>query len=110
MPYIDFIALQRNATVVITDSGGIQEETTYLGVPCLTVRSNTERPITVELGTNTLVGQDTTRLRTELARILAGERKASSIPPLWDGKAGERIAAVLAAPPPSRTLQASGSK
>src|SRR5437868_2835527 len=67
VPYIEFLALQRGATVVITDSGGIQEETTYLGVPCLTVRNNTERPITVTLGTNVLVGQERERLSTELA-------------------------------------------
>src|SRR5580692_10451538 len=65
-PYIEFLALQRGATVVITDSGGIQEETTYLGVPCLTLRSNTERPITVTIGTNVLVGQDSQKLRSEL--------------------------------------------
>lgn len=94
-PYIEFLALQKNATVVITDSGGIQEETTYLGVPCLTMRDNTERPVTVDLGTNVLVGQNGDRLRSELSTILAGKAKAGSIPPLWDGHAGERIAQVL---------------
>ena len=72
MPYIEFLALQQRATVVITDSGGIQEETTYLKVPCLTLRKNTERPVTAEVGTNVLVGQDMVRLRSELAKILEG--------------------------------------
>jgi UDP-N-acetylglucosamine 2-epimerase (non-hydrolysing) len=94
--YLDFLALQQNATVVITDSGGVQEETTYLGVPCLTVRENTERPVTVTLGTNTLVGHDLDRLRRETQSILRGAIRQSRIPPLWDGKAGERIADVIA--------------
>ncbi len=93
--YVEFLALQRRANVVITDSGGIQEETTYLGVPCLTVRENTERPITVSIGTNVLVGQDRSRFRDELAKIVAGNAKKGSIPPLWDGNAGERIAQVI---------------
>jgi UDP-N-acetylglucosamine 2-epimerase (non-hydrolysing) len=95
-PYVDFLGLQSRATVVITDSGGIQEETTYLGVPCLTVRENTERPMTVLMGTNVLVGRDRQKLRAELARILAGNVKKGSVPPLWDGHAGERIAAIVA--------------
>ncbi len=95
VPYIEFLALQRRATAVITDSGGIQEETTYLQVPCLTLRSNTERPITVTMGTNTLVGQDSRKLAVELSAILDGKAKRGSIPPLWDGHAGERIADVL---------------
>jgi UDP-N-acetylglucosamine 2-epimerase (non-hydrolysing) len=94
--YLEFLALQRQAAVVITDSGGIQEETTYLGVPCLTVRENTERPVTVTLGTNILVGQDMERLRAEVERILAGGPKRGQVPPLWDGKAAERIAEVIA--------------
>lgn len=93
--YLDFLALQRHAALVITDSGGIQEETTYLGVPCLTVRENTERPITVSVGTNTLVGRDMGRLRDEVARILGGTARRGAVPPLWDGRAGERIADVL---------------
>lgn len=93
--YLDFLALQRHATVVITDSGGIQEETTLLGVPCLTVRENTERPVTVTLGTNVLVGRDMARLEAEVASVLDGQFKRGQIPPLWDGKAGERIAAIL---------------
>src|SRR6185312_16584989 len=68
MPYIEFLALQRRAAVVITDSGGIQEETTYLGVPCLTLRNNTERPITVDCGTNVVIGQDGAKLPSELQR------------------------------------------
>lgn len=93
--YLDFLALQQHATLVITDSGGIQEETTYLGVTCLTVRENTERPITVTLGTNILVGQEMVSLKTEVARTLRGEPKKGQIPPLWDGKTGERIAQIL---------------
>src|SRR6202165_4372913 len=96
LSYLEFLGMQSRATVVITDSGGIQEETTYLGVPCLTLRENTERPITVSLGTNVLVGRDPDKLRSELSRVLAGNAKKGTIPPLWDGHAGERIAAVLA--------------
>jgi UDP-N-acetylglucosamine 2-epimerase (non-hydrolysing) len=95
MPYIEFLALQSRATVVITDSGGIQEETTYLGVPCLTLRSNTERPITVTVGTNILVGDDRASLTTELRKILEGHPKKGFTPPLWDGCAGDRIADIL---------------
>jgi UDP-N-acetylglucosamine 2-epimerase (non-hydrolysing) len=95
LPYADFLGLQSKATVVITDSGGIQEESTYLGVPCLTVRENTERPITVTMGTNVLVGRDPDKLRSELSKVLAGNAKKGSVPPLWDGHAGERIADVL---------------
>ncbi|NLX32207.1 MAG: UDP-N-acetylglucosamine 2-epimerase (non-hydrolyzing) [Deltaproteobacteria bacterium] len=95
--YLDFICLQKNARLVITDSGGIQEETTFLGVPCLTVRENTERPVTVSMGTNTLVGQDMERLHLEVDRILAGRAKRGAIPPLWDGRASERIADILTA-------------
>jgi UDP-N-acetylglucosamine 2-epimerase (non-hydrolysing) len=95
LPYLEFLSLQNRAAVVITDSGGIQEETTYLGVPCLTLRANTERPVTVSMGTNILVGQDLNLLNSELARILEGKAKKGSIPPLWDGHAGERIAEVL---------------
>ena len=93
--YLDFLCLQERAKLVITDSGGIQEETTYLNIPCLTVRENTERPVTVELGTNTLVGQNMTRLREETRHILAGQARRGEIPPLWDGKAGRRIAEII---------------
>ena len=99
LPYVDFLGLQSRATVVITDSGGIQEETTYLGVPCLTVRENTERPITVLMGTNVLVGRDPEKLRRELSRVLEGKAKQGTVPPLWDGHAGERIADILIGPP-----------
>jgi UDP-N-acetylglucosamine 2-epimerase (non-hydrolysing) len=96
LPYLDFLALQTRATVVITDSGGIQEETTFLRVPCLTVRENTERPITAEMGTNTLVGRSIPRIRREVQKVLNGESKQGRIPPLWDGHAADRIAIVLA--------------
>jgi UDP-N-acetylglucosamine 2-epimerase (non-hydrolysing) len=92
------------AAAVVTDSGGIQEETTFLGVPCLTVRDNTERPVTVTHGTNFLTGRDIGQVRGELLRILSGTPKPSSIPPLWDGKAAERIAAVLLDETDSLTL------
>jgi UDP-N-acetylglucosamine 2-epimerase (non-hydrolysing) len=95
IPYIEFLALQSRAVVVITDSGGIQEETTYLGVPCLTLRANTERPITVTIGTNILVGEDKEKLIAELRNILKGNAKKGAIPPLWDGHAGDRIADIL---------------
>jgi len=95
LPYIDFLAMQTHATVVITDSGGIQEETTYLGIPCLTVRENTERPITISLGTNVLVGRDRNKLGAELSKVLEGKAKKGTVPPLWDGRTGERIADVI---------------
>ncbi len=95
--YLDFVALQRHATAVVTDSGGIQEETTVLGVPCLTLRANTERPVTVSMGTNTLVGDDLDRLRDELRGIAGGGGKRGSVPPLWDGRAAERVADALLA-------------
>lgn len=95
-PYLQFLALQQKAALVITDSGGIQEETTFLGVPCLTVRENTERPITVECGTNVLVGRDLDLLREAAHRVLGGEKKQGRVPPLWDGHAAERIAGVVA--------------
>jgi UDP-N-acetylglucosamine 2-epimerase (non-hydrolysing) len=98
--YLEFLALQKNARVVITDSGGIQEETTYLGTPCLTLRENTERPITVTLGTNVLIGRDWELLRAQFQRALNGSRKQGGRPPLWDGNASERIAEVLSLPIP----------
>jgi UDP-N-acetylglucosamine 2-epimerase (non-hydrolysing) len=97
MPYLEFLAMQTRATLVITDSGGIQEETTYLGVPCITVRENTERPVTISVGTNTLVGRDLGRLRAAAAQILSGTSKSAGVPPLWDGRAAERIAAIVTA-------------
>jgi UDP-N-acetylglucosamine 2-epimerase (non-hydrolysing) len=95
LPYVDFLGLQSRATVVITDSGGIQEETTYLGIPCLTVRENTQRPITVSMGTNVLVGRDRDKLRSELSRVLGSDPKKRTVPPLWNGHSGERIAEIL---------------
>lgn len=95
LPYLEFLALQAHATLVITDSGGIQEETTYLGVPCLTLRSNTERPITVTMGTNSLIGRNISRIRAESHRVLDGQAKKGRIPPLWDGHASERIAHII---------------
>jgi UDP-N-acetylglucosamine 2-epimerase (non-hydrolysing) len=97
LPYLEFLALQRRAALVITDSGGIQEETTFLNVPCLTIRENTERPITVTHGTNQLVGRDVRKLRSAATEILnrrQSERKAAPIP-LWDGHAADRIADIL---------------
>jgi UDP-N-acetylglucosamine 2-epimerase (non-hydrolysing) len=93
--YLEFLALQQSAAVVITDSGGMQEETSYLGVPCLTMRENTERPITVSLGTNQLIGRDVGRMQTEVRRILASEKKQASAIPLWDGHAADRIAEII---------------
>src|SRR3989442_2059883 len=97
-PYLEFLALQRKATVVITDSGGIQEETTFLGVPCLTVRENTERPITDSSRNNVLVGRDIARMQSGVRRILAGKAKQGSAVPLWDGNAADRIADILLSP------------
>jgi UDP-N-acetylglucosamine 2-epimerase (non-hydrolysing) len=94
-PYLQFLALEQGAAVVITDSGGMQEETSYLGVPCLTMRENTERPVTVSLGTNLLIGRDIARMQIEVHRILAGKRKEGSPIPLWDGHAAERIAGII---------------
>ena len=97
LSYLDFLALEKAATVVVTDSGGVQEETTYLGVPCLTARDNTERPVTVTEGTNTVVGRDPERLSAALQAVLDGcAGRGRGRPALWDGRAGERIAGVLA--------------
>ncbi len=93
--YLDFLGLMDKSLVVLTDSGGIQEETTILNIPCLTLRSNTERPITVEMGTNTLVGDDMEAVVSHLDTILANGGKRGTIPPLWDGHVAERIVDVL---------------
>ncbi|MBM4384846.1 MAG: UDP-N-acetylglucosamine 2-epimerase (non-hydrolyzing) [Deltaproteobacteria bacterium] len=94
--YLDFLALMADARFVLTDSGGVQEETTALGVPCLTMRANTERPITVAEGTNVLAGTDPAVIRTEIHKLQAGETKRGRVPALWDGHAAERIAGILA--------------
>lgn len=93
--YLQMLGAMRTAKLVLTDSGGIQEETTALGVPCVTLRENTERPITVEQGTNTLVGTDPHRILAVVGEILAGGGKAGRIPKYWDGKASQRIATSL---------------
>lgn len=92
MGYLEFLALTSQARLVFTDSGGLQEETTVLGIPCLTVRENTERPITVDIGTNLVVGTDPFRIRQAADRILDGYEKKGRVPDLWDGRTGERIA------------------
>jgi len=97
MGYLEFLGLTSQAKLVLTDSGGLQEETTALGIPCLTLRENTERPITITEGTNTLVGVDPARVREEALRVLDGGGKGGRIPALWDGKASERIAEVFRA-------------
>ena len=93
--YHDFIRLVRDAMVVVTDSGGIQEESTYLRVPCLTMRENTERPVTVTIGTNTLLGSDGSALLAAVDSVIRGDYKKGAIPPLWDGRAAERIVDIL---------------
>jgi UDP-N-acetylglucosamine 2-epimerase (non-hydrolysing) len=93
--YLEMLGLMSAAALVLTDSGGLQEETTALGVPCLTLRANTERPITVEQGTNTLVGRDRAAILHGVAEILRGQGKRGRVPELWDGRAAERIAADL---------------
>ena len=94
--YLEMLGLMSEAMLVLTDSGGMQEETTALGVPCLTLRENTERPITIEQGTNTLVGRDRSAMLREVSEILAGRGKRGRVPELWDGHTAERIAAHLA--------------
>jgi UDP-N-acetylglucosamine 2-epimerase (non-hydrolysing) len=93
--YLDFLKLIASARVVLTDSGGIQEETTILKVPCLTLRENTERPITLEVGSNQLVGIDPSRIIAAYREVATGKAADSEIPPLWDGHAAERIVEIL---------------
>ncbi|MCL4169552.1 UNVERIFIED_CONTAM: hypothetical protein GTU68_031722 [Idotea baltica] len=94
--YLDFLRCQLGARGILTDSGGIQEESTYLGVPCLTMRANTERPATISNGSNRLIGTETHKVVNAVNELLAGEERSSKRPPLWDGKAAERIATILA--------------
>jgi UDP-N-acetylglucosamine 2-epimerase (non-hydrolysing) len=93
--YLEFLSLQKQAAFVLTDSGGVQEETTALGVPCLTLRENTERPFTVTDGTNRIVGFDAENIRREVGRVLSGEVRPSRALSLWDGRAAERIVRIL---------------
>lgn len=93
--YLDFMKLLKYSVLVLTDSGGIQEETTVLGIPCLTIRANTERPVTVDVGTNVLVGMDGERIVSAARTALAGGSNETTVPELWDGHAAERITAVL---------------
>lgn len=97
--YLDFLCLTSQARVIVTDSGGLQEESTALGVPCLTMRANTERPITCDGGTGTLIGSDAEALRANLEAVLKGDYKQGVCPELWDGKAATRIADVLLGTP-----------
>ncbi len=93
--YLDFLKLQSSARVVLTDSGGIQEETTVLGIPCLTLRENTERPVTVEVGTNQVVGTDTRKIVDAFRKAMNQDVRAPRVPPMWDGKAAERIVDII---------------
>lgn len=93
--YLEFLGLMAEARMVLTDSGGLQEETTILGIPCLTLRENTERPVTVTHGTNVLVGRDPARIVAAAREVIEGRQKRPRIPRFWDGKAGERIASAL---------------
>ena len=93
--YIDFLALAKNAELVITDSGGIQEETTFMGVQCITVRNNTERPVTVNIGTNQLIGINLSKVEKAASLVLNGKIKKGSVPELWDGHTADRIAEIL---------------
>jgi UDP-N-acetylglucosamine 2-epimerase (non-hydrolysing) len=94
--YLEFLHLMEHSALIITDSGGIQEETTYLQIPCLTFRDSTERPVTVELGTNQLLADlNPDTVYEKMLQILRGQTREGIIPPFWDGKAAERIAAIL---------------
>jgi UDP-N-acetylglucosamine 2-epimerase (non-hydrolysing) len=93
--YLDFLSLEADAAAVLTDSGGVQEETTYLGVPCFTLRDNTERPVTVRAGTNTLLGLDPARIDDILPALEDASGSTASRPPMWDGRAAGRVVDVL---------------
>jgi len=88
--YLDMMMLEKNAKIILTDSGGIQEETTYLKIPCLTIRPNTERPITITTGSNILVGTDPCRIQKECFKIIKGKVKKGRVPKFWDGKTAKR--------------------
>jgi UDP-N-acetylglucosamine 2-epimerase (non-hydrolysing) len=96
--YLEMLYAVKSAALVLTDSGGLQEETTALGVPCITIRENTERPVTVEIGTNYLAGTNPEAIRSIAREVLSGKAKKGSLPPFWDGKAAERIAEILLGP------------
>jgi UDP-N-acetylglucosamine 2-epimerase (non-hydrolysing) len=95
LSYLEFIYLIKNAKAVITDSGGVQEETTVLGIPCITLRNNTERPETVTVGTNEMIGENMNSLAEAFKRVNSGSWKKGSIPELWDGRAAQRIVDIL---------------
>lgn len=95
MGYLGFLAMVKNSMFVMTDSGGLAEETTFLGIPCLTLRQTTERPVTVKLGTNVVVGDDGEKIKNIIAKIRNGSFKKGTIPPLWDGKTAQRIVKIL---------------
>ena len=94
--YLELLHLNVNARMVITDSGGVQEETTVLGIPCITLRNNTERPITCEVGTNVVVGNSRDKILHRATAVLKGEASPGKVPEKWDGKAAERIVQILA--------------
>lgn len=102
MRYVEFLSVMERARLVLTDSGGIQEETTVLGVPCLTLRENTERPVTVRMGTNRVVGTDPKKIEEAVGHVLDGGAKHGQIPELWDGKTAERIADMMVRDGPPR--------
>ena len=95
LPYLEFNYLVESAFAVITDSGGITEETTIMGIPCLTIRDNTERPETITMGTNELIGTDPKKLAPHMNKLFEGNWKKGSIPPMWDGRTSERIVDIL---------------
>jgi len=105
--YLDFLSLQADAAAVLTDSGGVQEETTYLGIPCFTLRANTERPVTIRAGTNTLLGLDPARI-ADILPALSSAHRAPERPPGWDGRAAERVADVICEKPARLPGDASG--